>query len=159
MHLRAVANFLGKGSIELKVRSMWNLLNEEDIPSTAGLHYMGESNRAEWRPVDGKIQLAPDELQRLFEHVQAPVATEEHPLLLRTSTYVRNPLKNTVAVVFVHPDLGFTDDALVWIESSYGKIAAVVSVTSDIRPDSLQCSFWENPTVGKMTSSLAYLLR
>ena len=147
IHLRTMANLLVKGSVESKIRSMWNLLNEEDIPSTAGLHYMGESNRAEWRPVDGKIQLAPTELSHLFEAVHVPTPTGEHPFLLRTSTYIRNPRKNTVAVVQAHPELGFADKAPVWMESLHGKIEATVEATSDIRTDSLQCSFWENPTV------------
>ena len=46
----------------------------------------------------------------------------------------------------MHPESGFSNDQPIWVKSDYGKVKASAVVSDEIREDSIQSSFWENPT-------------
>jgi anaerobic selenocysteine-containing dehydrogenase len=146
-HIRGAAKLMAKGSIENKIRGFWNIVNEKDLPKETGLNYIGETNRAQWRPVDGKIKLAPNELADMISSITIPKPTKKHPFLLRTSTFINFPKTNDIAKVQIHPTNGYSSGEKLWLESPYGTIPAIAAENNEIRTDSLQCSLWENPTV------------
>ena len=71
-HLRSLAAMVMRSDSEVWLRRAWGLVNEEDLPIESGLNYLGESDRAAWRPVGNCINLCPPELRNVLASARPP---------------------------------------------------------------------------------------
>jgi anaerobic selenocysteine-containing dehydrogenase len=104
----------------------------------------GEVDRSTWRVSrdSGRIDLAPPGLEECIRNLEAPRASEEHPLWLDTVSWTPDALPawalSEPPRVHLHPDHGFADGIRVRVTTPHGWVERSVHCDATLRPDTVR---------------------
>lgn len=133
---RLLAKQIERGGQEKWIERAWRLINEQDVDWNGSLNYQGEHDRALWRPSQDKIQLAPPEIEDLFQHLRFPKEDTEFPYSLHSS----HTSSNEEILITAHPDCGFQQDDPVRLRTRFGSVEGKLVLNEQIHPKSILCS-------------------
>ena len=147
---RIFARSLQKMDLEKWIERTWDFLQELPL-SKDNFNTVGESNRAIWRPVDDKIQLAPSHLHDLFHNVSIPKYAQPEMLsgqwILQTSAYTTQEAPDTIPTVQIHPTSGLIEGQEYQLSSQFGSILVKIALNDTLRQDAIACSMWQFPKI------------
>lgn len=127
----------------------WASPSTSSTPSTPDYYlHLGDGDRSLWRPstTGEKVQLLADDLVSLCRNLSL---TEPSSLVLRTGQWRNRPFgpafhpsHDEKPLVYLHPDLGFSEGSDVQIQSAYGVCVASVVHDDRLRPDVIDLPFY-----------------
>ena len=148
-HLRSLASMVMRSDSEVWLRRAWGLVNEEDLPAESGLNYLGESDRAAWRPVGNSINLCPTELRSVFASARPPEMTAEYPMLLQTTQRLQlqeQPDWAAQIIALCHPESG-VKEGVATLKTHYGQCEVLVEHSDRLHTDAVYIPFERFPGV------------
>ncbi|MDP6934794.1 MAG: molybdopterin-dependent oxidoreductase, partial [Myxococcota bacterium] len=158
-HLGLIARQLATGSLETwETRLLdWAGLDRDQLNSPPHRIGVTESDRSPWcvRHEDERIDLFPEAIANLLPRLQAPREDPERSLFLRTSRTSRGgalhrPEEQRTTRAWIHPDVGFEQDAQVRVSTRFGEVQARVQLDETLRSDVVDLPLDQPGSVGAL---------